>query len=72
MVRNISVDSSSDHATPQPQPKVPAPAQPPSYTLEPNVEVWVKEQMFEEDVAAFRLEGIPHRWSPFSRYRQLG
>jgi hypothetical protein len=49
MVRHAPIQSDKSQPQPQPQPPAPAPAR---YTLEPNVDVWVNEQMFEEDVRA--------------------
>jgi hypothetical protein len=75
MVRNISVDSSNDKPPTPPQSQTPPPGQAPEYTLEPNVDLWVKEQMFEEDVRAVLKMMRPHgreRLSGWKEYRTGG
>ena len=75
MVRNVSVDSSNEKVESKPQSHPPIPGQQPKYTLEPNVDLWVKEQMFEEDVRAVLKMMRPHgreRLSGWKEYRTGG
>jgi hypothetical protein len=60
MVRNSPIESPEPQPKPQPQPKAP-------FTLEPNVDLWVDEQMFEEDVRA-----VVRMMRPNSRERLRG
>jgi hypothetical protein len=74
MVRNSPIEPVKHESAEKVQPKqapapamASAPAPAPGYTLEPNVELWVNEQMFEEDVRA-----VLRMMRPNSRERLQG
>ncbi len=82
MVRHtpIEIEQAEPVREPQgPAPKtkkaVEQPAAPKGYTLEPNVDLWVQEQVFEEDVRAVLRMMRPHgreRLQGWKEYRTGG